>query len=116
MTQKMESRKPTYNISAIDAYQPGAPQGDDSYGLFDPNNLPEAATGIHDLTTILADNGANAAAFTPILLNFTVTSLPSTGNSMEIEKSNGAYDIVVWNEPQIWNEAIGTEITVPRRM
>jgi hypothetical protein len=30
-----------------------------------------------------------------------------------MEKSNGAYDIVVWNEPQIWNESTGTEITAP---
>ena len=28
-----------------------------------------------------------------------------------MEKSNGSYDIAVWNEPQIWNEATGTEIT-----
>ena len=32
---------------------------------------------------------------------------------MLMEKSNGAYDIVVWNEPQIWNELTGTEITAP---
>ena len=49
----------TYLYQLMDAYQPGSPQGDDGFGLFDPNNAPkEAATAIHNLTTILADNGA----------------------------------------------------------
>ena len=101
----------TYLYQLMDAYQPGSPQGDDGFGLFDPNNLPkEAATAIRNLTTILADPGANASTFTPAPLSYTVTGLPSTGNSMVLEKSNGAYDIVVWNEPQIWNESTGTEI------
>ena len=101
----------TYLYQLMDAYQPGSPQGDDGFGLFDPNNLSkEAATAIRNLTTILADPGANASTFTPAPLSYTVTGLPSTGNSMVLEKSNGAYDIVVWNEPQIWNELTGTEI------
>nr|WP_321982987.1 hypothetical protein [uncultured Lichenicoccus sp.] len=102
----------TYLYQLMDAYQPGSPQGDDGYGLFDPSNAPkEAATAIHDLVSILADTGANAASFTPTPLAYSVTGLPSTGNSISLEKSNGTYDIAVWNEPQIWNEATGTEIT-----
>ena len=104
----------TYLYQLMDAYQPGSPQGDDGFGLFDPNNAPkEAATAIHNLTTILADNGAGSSTFTTTPLNYSVTGLPSTGNNMLMEKSNGAYDIVVWNEPQIWNESTGTEITAP---
>jgi hypothetical protein len=30
---------------------------------------------------------------------------------MVIEKSNGDSDIVVWNEPEIWNESTGKEVT-----
>ena len=53
----------TYLYQLMDAYQPGSPQGDDGFGLFDPNNAPkEAATAIHNLTTILADNGAGSNA------------------------------------------------------
>ena len=104
----------TYLYQLMDAYQPGSPQGDDGFGLFDPNNAPkEAATAIHNLTTILADNGAGSSTFTTTPLNYSVAGLPSTGNNMLMEKSNGAYDIVVWNEPQIWNESTGTEITAP---
>jgi hypothetical protein len=42
-----------------------------------------------------------------------VSGLTSTGSSMEMQKSSGATDIVVWNEPEIWNEAKGTEVTAP---
>ncbi|WP_428374993.1 carbohydrate-binding domain-containing protein [Lichenicoccus sp.] len=102
----------TYLYQLMDAYKPGSPQGDDGYGLFDPSNAPkEAATAIHDLVSVLADPGAAAASFTPTPLAYSVTGLPATGNSVALEKSNGAYDIAVWNEPRIWNEALGTEIT-----
>jgi hypothetical protein len=98
----------------MDAYAPGSPQGDDGFGLFDYNNQPkEAATAIRNLTSILADPGANAANFTTTPLTYSVTGLPATGNSMELQKSSGATDIVVWNEPEIWNEATGTEVTAP---
>jgi hypothetical protein len=96
----------------MDAYQPGSPQGDDGFGLFDPSNQPkEAATAIHNLTAILADTGTNASTFITKAIGYSVTGLPATGNSTVIQKSNGASDIVVWNEPQIWNESTGTETT-----
>ncbi len=95
----------------LDGYQPGSPQGDDGFGLFDPNHVAKpAAIGIHDLTTILADTGANATGFATTPLSFTISGLPSTGNSLAMEKSTGAYDIAVWNEQPIWNEQTGTEI------
>lgn len=98
----------------MDAYQPGSPQGDDGFGLFNPNNSPkEAATAIHNLNTILADPGATASTFSAPTPSYTVAGLPSTGNSMAIEKSSGASDIVVWAEPQIWNESNGTEVASP---
>ena len=104
----------TYLYQLMDAYQPGSPQGDDGFGLFDPNNAPkEAATAIHNLTSILAANGTGSNTFTTTPLNYSVAGLPSTGNNMLMEKSNGAYEIVVWNEPKIWNESTGTEITAP---
>jgi hypothetical protein len=102
----------TYLYQLEDAYQPGSPQGDDGFGLFDPNNAPkEAAKAIHNLTAILADTGASAKTFTTTPLDYTIAGLASTGNSLEIQKSNGATEIVVWNEPQIWNESTGTEIS-----
>jgi hypothetical protein len=98
----------------MDAYAANSPQGDDGYGLFDTSNAPkEAATAIHNLTAILADPGANSTSFALTPLSYSLTGLPGTGNSLLIEKSSGAQDIVVWNEPQIWDSNTSTEITVP---
>jgi hypothetical protein len=104
----------TYLYQLMDAYQPGSRQGDDGYGLFNPNNTPKpAATAIRNLVSLLTDTGTAAASFKPSSLGYSVTGLPSTGNSLAFEKSNGTYDIAVWIEPQIWNEARGSEITSP---
>ncbi|MCB8879596.1 Hint domain-containing protein [Acidisoma cellulosilytica] len=104
----------TYLYQLLDAYAPGSSQGDSGYGLFDYTGQPkEAAVGIHNLTTILADTGANAASFTPTYLTYALFDLPLTGNSLELQKSDGATDIVVWNEPAIWDELTGAEITAP---
>ena len=103
----------TYLYQLMDAYAPGSRQGDDGYGLFDPTTAPkEAATAIHNLTAILQDNGTNAASFVMGSLAYTIQGLPSTGNSMLLEKSTGAYDLAIWNEPQIWNASTKQEITV----
>lgn len=69
------------------------------FGLFNNDNTPKlAATAIHDLTTILADNGANATSFTPGTLDWSATGMPGTANSMLLEKSNGTFDLALWNE------------------
>ncbi|GAB0118940.1 hypothetical protein [Acidisoma sp. 7E03] len=104
----------TYLYQLMDAYQPGSPQGDDGFGLFDPANQPkEAAVALHDLTAILADPGSRATTFTTTPLAYTLPGLPSTGDSLELQKSSGATDIVVWAEPAIWDEASGHEIAAP---
>ena len=101
----------TYLYQLMDAYKPGSPQGDDGYGLFDENNNPKlAATGIHNLAAILADTGATASTFTPTPLNYSLSGLPSTGNSLEMSKSDGTTDIAVWAEPQLWNAATKSEV------
>ena len=98
----------TYIYQLLDAYPPGI-NGYDGYGLFDSNNMPkEAATAIHNLTSILADPAGSAAGFTPTQLNYFVSNLPSTGNTLALEKSTGAYDVVVYNEPEIWSEQTQT--------
>jgi hypothetical protein len=103
----------TYLYELMDNIEnPSSTDLEDSFGLFYADGTPKpAAIAIHDLTTILADTGATAATFQPGTLNATITGLPTTGNSMVLEKSNGAYDIIVWNEPTIWNESTMSEVT-----
>src|SRR5258707_4681212 len=82
----------------------------DHFGLFNSDGTPKlAATAIHNLTTILSDNG-NGGHTPTAPLGYSLSGLPASGNSMVLGKSNGAYDLVVWAEPKIWNDATSTEI------
>ncbi|WP_375310675.1 RHS repeat protein [Bradyrhizobium sp. A5] len=82
-------------------------------GLFNADGTPKmAATAIHNLTTILADDGTGSNTPTT-QLGYSLSGLPSTGNSMVLTKSNGAYDLVVWAEPKIWDDATDSEVAAP---
>jgi hypothetical protein len=71
-----------------------------SFGLFENDWTPKAAaTGIHNLTAILADPGGSA----PGTLNYTISGMPSNGNSLLLAKAGGIYDLVLWPEPAIWD-------------
>lgn len=99
--------KQTYLYELLDAYaDPSGADPEKHFGLFDINNNPKpVATALHNLTTLLADTGATATSFTPGTLNYTISGLPSTASSLLIQKSSGVYEIVIWNEPTIWNDA-----------
>jgi trimeric autotransporter adhesin len=85
----------------------------DHYGLFNSDGTPKlAATAVHNLTTILADNGTGGHQPTA-QLGYTLGNLPASGESMVLGKSNGAYDLVVWAEPPVWNSTTDTEISNP---
>ena len=82
-----------------------------NFGLFNSDGTPKlAATAIHNLTTILADDGKGGQQPTDPL-NYTLSNMPASGNSMVLGKSNGAYELVVWAEPKLWNDATDTEVT-----
>jgi hypothetical protein len=84
------------------------------FGLFNPDGSPKlAATALHDLTTILADTGAGAASFTPGSLGYSVAGLGYDGFSSLLEKSDGRFDIQLWQEPMLWNVAARTEYAIP---
>ncbi|MGY3474070.1 RHS repeat protein [Bradyrhizobium ottawaense] len=84
-----------------------------NFGLFNSDGTPKlAATAIHNLTTILADDGKGGLQPTDPL-NYTLSNMPATGNSMVLGKSNGAYELVVWAEPKLWKDANDTEISNP---
>jgi hypothetical protein len=84
---------------------------DSGNGLFSPNgNEADAGNAnapglyIHNLTTILSDS---SSAFTSVAVNFGVSNLPSTGYWQLMEKSSGAYELV------IWGEAFASEVSTP---
>ncbi len=80
-----------------------------NFGLFNADGTPKAAANdLHDLFAILADSGT---VTNPGTLDYSLAGLPSTATSTLLEKSNGAFDIVIWND----NAAVsnGTADTTP---
>jgi hypothetical protein len=97
----------TLNIF-LDAFQLGYHQtfaytmSDDgeSFGFYDRSQNPKpVVAAMHNLTTILADGPPVAA---PGTLAYTLT-LPTKGRSLLLQKSNGHYFLVLWNEEPVWN-------------
>lgn len=88
---------------------------EDNFGLFDSTGAPKAfGVNVHNLTTILADSGSTAATFTTTAANFSVSGLPSGASYKVFQKSNGAYDIILWNSSlTLWNTSTSAEIAAP---
>ena len=97
--------KQTYLYELIDSFNdPNNTDHEYHYGLFNNDGTPKpAALMIHDLTTILGDSANTAQSFTTAPLTYSVDGLPGTGEQMLLEKSNGTYDIALWQEPSIWD-------------
>jgi hypothetical protein len=66
-----------------------------TWGIYHANSTPKsAATDIHNLTTILADNTSN----TPTSLNYSIPNEPATVHDMLMQKSDGTFYLAVWDE------------------
>jgi hypothetical protein len=70
--------------------------GGGNQGLFHQDWTPKlAATYIHNLASILADNVTVA---TPGKLDYSLANAPSTVHDLLLQKSNGVFELVVWGE------------------
>ncbi len=108
----------TYLYELVD----GAPDPEntnllDHFGLFrsDWSRKP-AAQALVTLHAILTDGAANAGSFTPSPLDYTLID-GSTGPAIDfskssalLEKASGAYFLVVWAEPAIWDVVTHTDL------
>ncbi|MCJ2136619.1 calcium-binding protein, partial [Methylobacterium sp. J-026] len=105
----------TYIYQLLDAYSdPTNSDIQDHFGLFNLDNTPkQAATALHNLTTILSDPGSNAAGFSAGGLDYSLSGMPSSAYSLLTQKSDSSYQIVLWNEPDVWNEQTHQPISVP---
>jgi hypothetical protein len=69
------------------------------YGLFSFGNTPKmAATAIHNLTTILADTGSDAATFKTGKLDYSIAGATAADHSLLMESSNKVFDLALWND------------------
>jgi hypothetical protein len=70
--------------------------GNQSFGFFKPDYTPrKAAVYLHNLTTILADQGSLAK---PGQLNYSIPEQPATVHDLLLQRSDGTFELVVWNE------------------
>ena len=70
--------------------------GTQTFGFFAPDYTPRlAATYLHNLTTILADKGRRLA---PGQVDFTITNQPDTVHDLLLQRSDGTFQIVLWDE------------------
>lgn len=70
--------------------------GNQKFGLFQPDYTPrKAAVYLHNLTTILADHGSGRS---PGKLGYSLANPPATVHDLLLQKSSGAFELVVWNE------------------
>jgi len=78
-------------------YELGESEGGGGHqGLFHQDWTPKlAATYIHNLTSILADN---VAVDRPGKLDYTIADKPSTVHDLLLQKSDGVFELVVWGE------------------
>ena len=97
-------------FSLYDFYEESNTPG---WGLFaGPGNPRPTATYLHNLSVPIADTASNAHTFTPGSLGYTFSGLPSTGASMLLQKSNGIFELVVWNNINNWDWNSNTPITI----
>jgi hypothetical protein len=83
------------------------------WGLFDTSYNPKTSgTYLHNLTTILADPGSATA---PGMLDYSITSEPTTVHDLLLQKSSGLFDLVVWDErPSGGTDAVTVDLTMSR--
>lgn len=70
--------------------------GNQKFGFYRPDYTPrKAATYLHNLTTILADNGSLPK---PGRLSYSIPDQPATVHDLLLQKSDGTFALVVWSE------------------
>ena len=95
-----------YLYALLDAYpDPEGRKINQHFGLFGYDDEPKpVAVAIHNLTTFLQDTGEKAGTFTPDRLEYSMDGLSPAGGSLLLQKSSGDFALVVWDEPDIWDE------------
>ena len=77
--------------------------GQGYWGLFDTSYAPKkSGTYLHNLTTILADTGPAPGD----KLDYAVPSAPATVHDLLMQKSNGKFELAVWNDRTTGSDAV----------
>jgi hypothetical protein len=96
-----------------EASDPNFTNSEAHFGLFNNDGSPKlVATAIHNLTAILSDPNASQS-FTPSSLAYGLDNMPSTASQLLLEKHDGTFDLVLWDEHIIWDPTKQKEIVSP---
>ena len=86
--------------------------GNQQFGFYRPDYTPrKAALYLHNLTTILADK---APLRNPGKLEYSIPDEPATMHDLLLQKSDGAFDLVVWNERVKGSDNVTVNLGGPR--
>ena len=84
---------------------------DAGYGIVHNDYQPKkSATYLHNLTMILADRGTMAH---PAPLAYTIPNAPATVHDLLLQKSDGTFELVVWNEKASGSDKVSVELVQP---
>ena len=82
--------------------------GTGNQGVFHADSTPKlAATYIHNLTTILADDRPLGSSRQ---LNYSIVNQPATVHDLLLQKSNGAFELVIWDENASGNDRVAVNL------
>jgi hypothetical protein len=82
--------------------------GNQQFGFYKPSYAPRpAAVYLHNLTTILSDGGAPAKTGD---LMYVVVNEPTTVHDMLLQKSDGRYELLVWDEKVTGSDSVDVNL------
>jgi hypothetical protein len=85
---------------------------EDNFGLFHSDGSAKpAATAVHNLTSLLNDPGGSGMSGGS--LDYALSGLQGTDNSMLMQKSDGTFWLAVWNDTRLSGPNSPTDIYVP---
>ena len=88
-------------------------EGGDGYGIFASPGTPKvAATYLHNFTTALADDAADARTFQPGSLAVATSGLPASASFVLLQTSGCHFKLVLWNNATNWDLGTGAPIGV----
>lgn len=101
----------TYLYELFDSsLNPGGSEKEFHFGLFNADGSPKlAATAVHNLTSVLGYVDAGTGAAASAANAYSLGGMPADGHSMTLTKANGAYDILLWRDANLWTTATQSE-------
>jgi hypothetical protein len=97
----------TYDYELID--QNDTTGRESNFGLLNWDRTPKPAyTALANLIALTQEPGANFSAGS---LDLTITGAPSTVHHTVLQKSNGTFDVLIWNDVSVWNTSTLSDVT-----